>query len=300
MDYLKEIEKLKQEKNAFILAHNYQIPEIQDLADFVADSLDLARKAKEVENNLIVVCGADFMGETTKIINPDKKVLIPAPAKCPMAEMLSKEELLKVQEKYPQAKTVLYVNSSTEARALADCCCTSANADKVVNAMDSEVVLFGPDINLAYFARKRSSKKIVSVPENGFCHVHKRFHPFHLKVALEEHPQAEVLIHPECDPELQEKAHGVLSTSGMIRHAKASQAKEFIIGTEVGLIHRLKKENPGKEFYPLDKDAVCLNQKEIGLKELHHCLSEEKSEVILPKEDLEKAFKAMQRMLEIK
>jgi quinolinate synthase len=253
-----------------------------------------------VENELIVVCGADFMGETTKIINPEKKVLIPAPAKCPMAEMLSKEELLKAQQAHPDAQTVLYVNSSTEARALADCCCTSANADKVVNAMESDTVLFGPDENLAHFVRKRSGKKIVSVPEKGFCHVHKKFHPIHLMIALEEHPEAEVLIHPECDPEIQERAHGVLSTSGMIRHAKASKAREFIIGTEVGLIHRLKKENPGKEFYPLNKDAVCLNQKEIGLKELYHCLSEEENEVVLPKEDLAKAFKAMQRMLEIK
>ncbi|MDP6670364.1 MAG: quinolinate synthase NadA, partial [archaeon] len=248
MDFAAEIEKLKAEKNAVLLVHNYQVAEVQEVADFLGDSLGLARKAKESNADMIVFAGVDFMAETAKILNPNKKVLITSQeACCPMAGMLSKEQLLETKTAHPKAQVVLYVNSSGECKALADSCCTSANADKIVNAMTSDEVIFGPDKNLAHFVQKRTEKKIIPVPENGHCYVHDIIELPALEVAIEKHPGAVVIVHPECPANVQERADHIASTSGMVRLSKELPDKEFIIGTEVGMLHRLQKDNPEKK-----------------------------------------------------
>lgn len=295
-----KILSLKDEQDAVILAHNYQIPGIQDLADFVGDSLELARKATTVENSVIVFCGVDFMAETAKILNPEKKVLIPTPdACCPMAAMLDIDYLKEVKEENPEAKTVLYVNTRADAKALADCMCTSANADGMVNAMDSKTVIFGPDQNLSYYVSKRTNKELILVPPNGMCITHHKMGLDDLMSAKEEHPEAKVVVHPECIPEVQELADAVGSTSGILRFCKETPAKEVIIGTEEGMIHRLKKEIPNKEFYPLSSDAVCVNMKKNNLQNLHSTLRDLLNEVTVPESIMEKSRKSIECMLDL-
>ena len=295
--------RLKKEKNALVLSHNYQIPEVQDAGDFVGDSLELALKAKEIAGDyeIIVMCGVDFMAETVKILSPEKKVLLPdLNAKCPMAAQLKKETLIEMKEKYPDAEVVLYVNTTAEAKALADICCTSANAEKVVNAAHGDVVLFGPDKNLAYFVQKRTGKKVVPVPEDGFCYTHRMFTANEIEALKKERPNAEVVAHPECLPEVQEIADRVASTSHMLKYCSESSAKEFIIATEEGLLYRLGKENPGKKFYLGCTDAVCLQQKEISMQDLYESLRDEKFEINLGREVMRDARNAIEKMLELK
>ncbi len=300
MDWISEIDKLRKEKNAIILAHNYQIAEIQDLGDFSGDSLELARKATETDADMIVMCGVDFMAETAKILNPGKKVIIPSlNAKCPMSAMLTRQELLEAKAQHPEADVVLYVNSGADCKALATSCCTSANADKIVNAMESDVVIFGPDRNLAEYVMKRTDKKIIPVPEKGYCYTHAQIRLEGVKDKMEKHPNADLVVHPECFPEVQEIADAIASTSGMLRYCKESSAKEFIIGTECGMLHRLEKENPGKKFYPAFDDAICLQMKEITLEKLYNSLKNEQHEVKVPEDISERAIKAINRMLEI-
>lgn len=300
MDYRHEILKLKEEKDALILAHNYQIGPIQDIADFVADSLGLAMKAQKVDNELIIMCGADFMAETTKILNPEKKVLIPSKdTRCPMALMLTKDWILKAKKKYPDAAVVLYVNSSAEAKAYADSCCTSANADKVVNSMKQKTVIFGPDRNLAYYVKQRSKKTIIPVPAMSYCYVHKQIRLKDVKKAKDEHPLAEVVVHPECNPDVQKTADKIASTSGMLKYCKESKSNEFIIGTEIGLLHRLERENPGKIFYPACDEAICIQQKDITMEKLYLSLKLGQFEIEIPKEMTERAASSINRMLEI-
>ena len=300
MDWISEINKLRKEKNAIILAHNYQIPDIQDLGDFSGDSLELARKATETDADMIVMCGVDFMAETAKILNPEKKVLIPSmQSNCPMAGMLSRQELLEAKAQHPEAEVVLYVNSSADCKALADCCCTSANADKVVNAMESDVVIFGPDRNLAEYVMKRTEKKVIPVPEKGHCYSHTQITLEEVQKTMKAHPDAELVVHPECFPEVQDIANAIASTSGMVRYCKGSSAKEFIIGTECGMLHRLEKENPDKKFYPAFDEAICLQMKEITLEKLYNSLKNDQFEVKIPEDISEKAIKAINRMLEL-
>ncbi|MFH1225351.1 MAG: quinolinate synthase NadA [Candidatus Diapherotrites archaeon] len=301
MDYSKEILRLKKEKNALILAHNYQLGEVQDVADFVGDSLELAKRATTVKQNLVVMCGVDFMAEMVKLLNPEKRVLIPAKsAKCPMAAQLGTKEILAAKKKHPEAKVVLYVNSSASAKALADCCCTSANAAKVVEAMPSREIIFGPDRNLAHYVQKQTNKKIIPVPANGFCYTHVKFNMRGISRAQKLHPHAELLAHPECNPEVQEAADAVLSTSGMMKHAKESPAQEFIIATEIGMLHRLQKENPQKKFYPACEEAVCMQQKEITLRNLLAALQTGAEEIMLRSPEAEGARRAMDCMLKIR
>ncbi|MFH1240359.1 MAG: quinolinate synthase NadA [Candidatus Diapherotrites archaeon] len=303
MNNEKKIEKiieLKNQKNAAILAHNYQIPEIQELADYVADSLGLAKKAQEINSELIVLCGADFMAETAKALNPKKKILIPSlDAKCPMAGMLSVSEIEKAKQKNPNAKVVLYVNSSIEARAHADVCCTSANAVEIVNAIDGEEILFGPDKNLGLFVKKHTDKKIIHLPENGFCYAHKQFTKGQVSEVKAEHPDALILVHPECEMDVQDIADFIGSTSQMLTFAKQSNAKEFIIGTEVGLLHQLEKQNPEKRFYTGCEEAVCIQQKKINLGNLLESLEKEQYEVKINSETAEKAGLAIRKMFEL-
>jgi quinolinate synthase len=295
-----DILALKEDKNAVILAHNYQIPEIQDIADFVGDSLELAKKASKVDKELILFAGVDFMAETAKIVNPDKRVIVPeAEACCPMAEMLDIDYLKKLKEENPGAKVVMYVNTKAEAKAESDCTCTSSNADKIVNAMDSDKVIFGPDQNLAYYVKQRTDKEIIVAPPTGMCITHHGMNPDDLMKAKEKHPDAKTIVHPECIPELQEAADAIGSTSGIMRYCKESDAEEFIIGTENGMLYRLEKEIPGKKFYPLSERAICVNMKKNTPEKLHLALKNEKPEVNVPEDIRSNSEKAIQKMLEL-
>jgi quinolinate synthase len=294
-----EIVGLKEKKNAILLAHNYQRREIQEIADFVGDSLELARKATKVDGDIIVFCGVDFMAETASILNPDKKVLIPSiEARCPMAAQLPTEIVRKAIKSEPDVPFVIYVNSLAEAKAEADVCCTSANVAKVVEALDSEKVFLGPDANLAWFAEQRSGKKVVAVPENGYCYVHKYFKKDDVLRLRNKYPNAAIIVHPECDPEIQLLADYVGSTSQMVKYAKETKAEKIVVGTEIGLIDRMKKENPEKTFIPLH-DAICREMKMNSLEKIRDVLKYEKNVVRVPEKIAEKALKAVERMLEI-
>lgn len=293
-----EIKKIKEKKNAVILAHNYQIPEIQDIADFTGDSLELAKKASEIKDSkLIVFCGVRFMAETAKILNPEKKVLLPAyDAGCPLADMAKPEDVINLKEKYPDACIVSYVNTSADVKAISDVCCTSSNAATVVKNVPCKRVIFLPDKNLGYFVQKQVAEKEL-ILWDGYCFVHRMFTLDDLKMARNTHPDAEMLVHPECNPEVQDNADFVLSTSGMLKRAKISSSKKFIIGTEEGLIHRLKKENPDKEFFSLGAARVCFNMKKTTLEKLKDTLEKENNEIVLSDEVIEKASKALSAMI---
>ncbi|MCM8817520.1 MAG: quinolinate synthase NadA [Candidatus Omnitrophica bacterium] len=298
MNIVDEIKKIKEKKNAIILAHNYQLPEIQDIADFVGDSLELAKKATEIKQaSLIVFCGVRFMAETAKILNPEKKVLLPAfDAGCLLADMAKVEDVMKLKEKNPGVPVVSYVNTSAEVKAISDVCCTSANAPKVVKNIPSDRVIFLPDKNLGYFVQKHVPEKQL-ILWDGYCFVHRQFTIQDLKSAREKHPDAEIIVHPECDPEIQDGADYVLSTSGMLKRAAQSQAKKFIIGTEEGLIHRLKTENPDKEFFSLGAARICFNMKKTTLEKLKECLEKETNEIVLSNEIIRKARSALEEMI---
>jgi len=292
--------KLKAERDAIILAHNYQRQEVQLLADFIGDSLELARASTKVKARLVLFAGVDFMAETAAMLNPDKTVIIPDPeARCPMAAQLPAELVREAKRKHPDAAVVLYINTLAEARAEADVTCTSANAPQIVNALDEEKILFGPDRNLAWFAQRRSDKQIIPLPDRGYCYVHRMFSPADIILLKERYPDAEVLVHPECDPEVQEIATHICSTSQMLVRAKASPAKRFIIATEIGLVERLRREFPGKEFIPALDTAVCEQMKRHNLEKLYLALRDTKYVVRVPPEIAAKARKATERMLEI-
>ncbi len=297
---IEEILRLKNEKNTVVLAHNYQLPEIQEIADFVGDSLGLARKAQQADVKTILVCGVDFMAETASILNPEKKVLLPSlDAACPMAAQLSPQDILNAKEEHPNARVVLYVNTSAKCKALADACCTSANAPTVIESMDSEKVIFGPDNNLGWFVKKRSGKELVNIPAMGYCYAHRKIMEEEVLAQKEKHPEALVIAHPECNPDVQGLADRIKSTSGMLRTAKEEDADEFIIATEKEMLYRLGKENPEKKFYAASENAVCGAMKKINLENVLESLREEKHEVKVPKEIAVPARKAIGRMLEI-
>jgi len=296
----KEIIALKKDKNAIILAHNYQTGDIQEIADFIGDSLELCIKASEIEDtDLIVFCGVDFMAETAAILNPDKRIVLPDKnAGCPMAHMLTADELKTYKKRYPDAAVVLYVNTLAEAKAEADILCTSANAVKIVESLKEGRILFGPDMNLAWFvSHQLKDKEIIPAPEGGHCYVHKMFNLGDLYFLREKYPDADILVHPECDPEVQEYADYILSTGGMIKHVAESNKKIFIIGTEVDLVTRLKRENPDKTIIPALKDAICENMKLTNLYKVKNALINQEFEVMVPKVTAEKAKVAIDRML---
>ncbi|MFB3765903.1 MAG: quinolinate synthase NadA [Methanotrichaceae archaeon] len=296
---IEEIFALKKKKNAVILAHNYQVPEVQDVADLVGDSLELSRAAARLDAGVIIFCGVDFMAETAAVLSPQKKVVLPAKgAWCPMAHMITPEQLRDIKGLYPDAAVVAYVNSTAEVKAESDICCTSANGVQVVNSIEQDRVIFVPDRNLAAYVSRFTKKKII--PWNGYCYVHDRFTPEDIRDARELHPKAEVLVHPECRPEVIDLADYVYSTSGMGRHAKASKSKEFIIGTEAGMLYRLKKDNPEKEFYPLSEKAVCQNMKKTSLDKVLTTLQTLEPSVTVPEEIADKARRSIERMLAVK
>ncbi|MFV2040795.1 MAG: quinolinate synthase NadA [Candidatus Hydrothermarchaeales archaeon] len=295
----KELIELK--KDTIILAHNYQTPDIQAIADFVGDSLQLCQQAARVDKPYILFCGVDFMAESAVMLNPDKTVLMPdLGSKCPMAAMLPAERVREEKAMHPDAAVVLYINTWVEARAESDVTCTSANAVKIVKALPQRKILFGPDANLAWHVQKNLPKKeVIPIPYKGHCRVHVRFKKDDLLSLIAEHPDAEVLIHPECRPEVQEIADLILSTGGMERHVRQSKARKFIIGTETGLIYKLKQQNPGKEFIPALSSAVCVNMKKHTIDKVLTELREKKNVVKVDPALARRARKSLERMLEL-
>jgi quinolinate synthase len=302
MNLVQKIEALKKEKKAVILAHNYQRPEIQDIADYVGDSIELSRKAmQEKEAETIVFCAVDFMAESASILNPEKKVLLPTlGARCPMAQMLTVEEIKRQKQLYPNAPVVLYVNTLALSKAHCDICCTSANAVEVVESLDADKILFGPDRNLAEYVAQKTGKALIPIPEWGFCPTHLLFQPEDVAVLKLKYPDAKVIVHPECSGEMRNVADFIGSTSKMCTYAKESNARQFIVGTEEGLLHRLKKENPRKEFISAYAEAVCPNMKLTTLDRLYSCLKNEKYVVRVPEKTAKKARIALDRMFQVK
>lgn len=291
----------EQKKDCIVLAHNYQVPEIQDIADFVGDSLALCQAASRVDKPYIVFCGVDFMAESAVMLNPDKTVLLPNfKARCPMAAMLPAEKVREAKKEHPDAAVVLYINTWAEARAESDVTCTSANAVKIVSALDEKKILFGPDVNLAWHvSRQLPEKEIIPIPEKGYCRVHVMFKKEHILQEKEKHPDAEVLAHPECVPDVQKLADHICSTQQMVNRAKESDAKEFIIATETGLLYKLKKKNPDKTFYPALEKAVCRNMKMITPENFLKELKERKNIVKVDEKIAEKARASLERMLDL-
>jgi quinolinate synthase len=309
-----EIRRLKKQKNAVILAHNYQLPEVQDIADFTGDSLALSQEAAKTQADMIVFCGVHFMAETASIISPDKKVLIPdEKAGCSLADTINAEQLTKWKEENPDAVVVSYVNTTAEVKALSDYCCTSSNAVQIVNSIpEGKEILFLPDMFLGAYAAKVTGRKIHIWP--GECHVHAGMRRQDLDEMQASHPDAEMIIHPECGctTNLMYQAengspkngngHGhvkFLSTGGMIKHVKESPSKEFIIATETGMLYPLRKDNPDKVFYPARENAVCKYMKMITLPKVLRSLEEDIYEVKVPLHTALKAKKSIDRMLEI-
>ncbi|MCX6673547.1 MAG: quinolinate synthase NadA [Methanothrix sp.] len=299
MAMIEEILALKKERHATILAHNYQMPQVQDAADLVGDSLELSRAAARLDSEVIIFCGVDFMAETAAILSPQKKVVLPVKgAWCPMAHMITPDQLRDLIALNPGAAVVCYVNSTAEIKAESDVCCTSANGVQVVNSLSEKEVIFVPDRNLAAYVARHTDKKII--PWNGYCYVHDHLTAEEVQAARSKHPNAEVLVHPECRPEVIDQADFVYSTAGMGRHAKDGAAREFIIGTETGMIYRLKKENPLKEFYPLSTNAICQNMKKTTLALVLQALQTLQPQVTVPEEIAVRARRSIERMLAVK
>ncbi len=299
MNAAEEIALLKKERNAVILAHNYTRGEVQDVADYTGDSLELARRATQVDADVIVFCGVWFMAETAKILNPAKTVLIPDPsAGCPMADMITGAQLRELKAQNPGAKAVCYVNSTAEVKAECDICVTSGNAEKVMSKFaPDEKILFVPDQHLGGHVSGLLNRSYTLWP--GFCPIHAAITVESIKIARRLHPDAPVLVHPECSKDVRDAADHQLSTGGMCQFARESDAKEFIVGTEVGILHRLRKENPGKIFHPVSEEIVCSDMKKITLENLAGCLREMKHEVAVPEEISTRAKRAIDAMLAI-
>jgi quinolinate synthase len=293
-----KIERLKKEKEAVILAHNYQRPEVQDIADFVGDSLELSLCATRTNAKIIVFCGVNFMAETAAILNPDKNVLIPdRNALCPMAAMLPAELVQLYRRKYRDAEIVLYINSLAGAKAYCDAVCTSANSAEIIDRMNSETVLFGPDSNLAQYAQGFTKKRVVPIPAFGFCPVHVLFNGEDIARLKKAHPNAEVMAHPECTAEVRKIADFVGSTSKMYKEALTSKSREFIVATETGLLHRLEKERKDAAFIPASDGAICVNMKLHTLEKIYLSLEHERYQVGLEPVVMSKARKSVEFML---
>jgi quinolinate synthase len=298
-ELIKRIKELKLKRNAVILSHYYSRPEVQDIADFVGDSLALSQEAVRQDADVIVFCGVHFMGESAAILSPKKTVLLPEiDATCPMADMVNVEDLKSLKEKYPNAPVVCYVNSSAAIKAESYICCTSANAVEVVNSLDAEEIIFVPDKNLAAYVAARTDKKII--PWEGHCPTHHQVMKEDVLKMKERHPQAKFIAHPECRPEVLELADHVASTRGMILYAKKSPAQEFIIGTECGLIHGLLKAAPEKTYYCISEFACCPSMKMINLEKVLASLEKMQHKVTVPENVRVRAKEALDRMLAVK
>ncbi|MBU0468105.1 MAG: quinolinate synthase NadA [Candidatus Omnitrophica bacterium] len=300
MNFQKRIEELKKERNAVILVHNYQLPEVQDIGDFTGDSLGLSIEASKTTADVIVFCGVYFMAETAKILSPHKTVLIPdATSGCPMADMITADQLRELKAKHPKAKVMCYVNTSAEVKAECDYCCTSANAEIMLNEAfnDDDEIIFVPDKYLASYSANKTGRKVIFW--NGYCKSHLKILPEHIQKQKELHPNAITMAHPECLSSVTQMVDEVLSTSGMLKYVNKSKANEFIVGTEVGMLHPLQKANPQKKFYAASDIAVCPNMKKITLEKVIRSLEDMRDEVILSEEIISKAQKSIFRMINI-
>jgi len=297
-ELIEEISALKKRRNAVILAHNYQLGEVQDIADFVGDSLELSQRAAQTDADVIVFCGVQFMAETASILCPEKVVLLPdVNAGCLLANTITAEQLRAKKKEHPQAVVVCYVNSPAEVKAESDICCTSANAVEVVESLDAREILFVPDQYLGHYVSARTGKKMILWP--GFCPTHVRIKPGRIRELKGEYPQAKVVVHPECLPEVIALADKVLGTGGMCKYAQRDEVKEMIVGTELGIIHRLRKENPGKSFIPASEQAICPDMKLITLEKVLWSLEEMSPEVKVPEGIRLRAKAAVDKMLKI-
>ncbi|MGE5280314.1 MAG: quinolinate synthase NadA [Deltaproteobacteria bacterium] len=296
---IEKIDKLRKEKDAVILVHNYQLGEVQDIADHCGDSLELSRIAARSPKKIILFCGVHFMAETASILCPDKKVLIPDPqAGCPMANMITAQDVRELRERHPDAVVIGYVNTSADVKAELDICCTSTNAVDIVSKVDPhKEVIFVPDKYLGDFVSKKTGRRLILW--DGYCPTHVKITPEDIVKQLRQHPKAKIMVHPECRPEVVEMADVALSTGKMCVYAKQSPAKEFIVGTEVGIIHRLSKDNPGKKFYPASEHGVCPNMKRTNLEKVLWSLEEEKYEVRVSQDVRRRAIAAIDKMLEM-
>ena len=295
-EVIEKIHRLRKERKAVILSHNYQVGEVQDIADYTGDSLGLSQEAARSEAAVIVFCGVHFMAETAAILSPRKTVLLPDPqAGCPMADMISAQELRDWKARYPARPVVCYVNTTAEVKAESDICCTSSNAVKVVNSIPDDEILFVPDKNLAAYVARQTRKKIIAW--DGYCYVHNQILPADILARKKEHPEAEVWVHPECRPEVVDLADKVISTGNMVRAARETHAGEVIIGTEVGILHRLRKENPRTAFFPVKELAVCSNMKKITLIKVLQALEAMKFRIEVPAEILRRARGAIEKMI---
>ncbi|MFO7866084.1 MAG: quinolinate synthase NadA [Candidatus Aminicenantes bacterium] len=293
-----EIESLKKEHDAVVIAHNYQIGEVQEASDFVGDSLGLSIEASRREEQVIVFCGVHFMAETAAILAPEKTVIIPEPkAGCPMADMITADQMRRWKAEHPGAVAVCYVNSTADVKAECDICCTSSNAVAVVEAVEGETILFAPDKNLASWVSRHTFKKII--PWEGCCYVHDQIHLQDVLKKKQEHPDAEVWVHPECPPAVIDTADKVLSTGGMVREAGRTASPAVIIGTESGMIYRLEKENSAVKFFPARDQAICVNMKKNNLTKLHRALKNSGPVVKVPGDIAARARQAIQKMIAV-
>lgn len=292
-----EILALKEKKGALILSHNYQLPEIQDLADFVGDSLELSLQAQRTDRDLIIFCGVYFMAEVAKILS-GKRVLMPViTAGCPLANMARKEAVLRLKKEHPRAALVTYINSSAEVKAISDVICTSATALKIVEKLPDDEIIFVPDQGLGSWVKEQTAKTVHLW--RGFCPTHFRIMEEDILKARASHPEAKVLVHPECRPEVRGLADGIMGTGGMLRFVKSDDAPSYIIGTEEGLLYRLRKENPKKQFFLASSLSVCPNMKKTDLAALLDCLKNESGEIEVPPEIAEGARRSLLRMIEL-
>ncbi|MCX7956525.1 MAG: quinolinate synthase NadA [Endomicrobia bacterium] len=296
---IKDIKKLKEEKEAIILVHNYQLPEVQDIADYLGDSLDLSTKAKELQNKVIVFCGVHFMAETAYILSPNKTIILPEPKSgCPLANMITASGVKKLKEKYPGVPVVGYINTSAEVKAEIDYCCTSANAVEVVSAIDSDKVIFLPDKYLGSFVKNKTKRDIILW--DGYCPTHLKISKLEIIKLKEKYPDAKVIVHPECSLEVQEIADKIAGTSGMIKYVeKEKNIKRFIVGTEVGMCYRLKKLYPDKEFIAASERAICPNMKKNTLEKILISLETLTPKIIVEESVREKAIKSIINMYQI-
>ncbi len=293
-----EIERLKAERNALILAHNYQRPEVQEVADYVGDSLDMARFAAESQAKVLVVAGVKFMAEVAKVLSPEKTVLMPVPdAGCPLADSITPQDIEVLRREHPNAKLVVYINTHARTKALADAVVTSRNAVDVVGSLESDEIVFVPDKNLGKFVQGKTEKRLILW--HGHCYVHSDYTVEDVRRARREHPNALVVVHPEVPPEVQKEADYVLSTGGMVQLARESEATEFVIGTEQGLIERLNREFPSKRFWPLGAPRLCQDMKKITLQDIYRSLKDMVYPVELPDEIAEGARRALGAMFKL-
>jgi quinolinate synthase len=298
-DLSQEIIELKKKRNAVILAHLYQRPEVQDVADFVGDSLALSQQAAKTEADVIVFCGVHFMAESAKILSPDKIVLLPEEnAGCPMADMVTPEALREKKKQYPDAEVVCYVNSSAEVKSESDICCTSANAVKIVESIPKDKrILFIPDRNLGHFISTKVDREIILW--EGYCNTHERMTVEDINKAKSQHPEALVMVHPESRPDVVAMADAVYSTAGMIKYAKESSHKEFIVGTECGIMHQLNNECPDKSFYLATDKLVCPNMKATTLDKVKWALEKMEPQITVDEEIRLKAIDTLEKMIEV-